>query len=561
MPDNFTLIPTGAEVSSAVINLRLQELDNAIAKKNLTASTNPTANDDELDGYEVSSIWVNETEGRIFIAVSVETAAAVWVEMSSVQNNLSATTAPTANDDEDDGYGVGSLWVDTANERSYIAIDVTAAAAVWQGISYPNDVFVITSGNLAIFGHTAALSFDGSIQPRLQSLASSNAAGLGAARFSANAFPPQITLAKSRNGTVGTQSLVSAGDGLGIISFEGSDGNDFEAAAQIEVVSTATPGNNDMPGEMRLKTTPDGSATPVTRVTIDETGDVTLSASLHVTTEIVGLGEMIITGNGTFQAELQVDGDVTVSGDVIAEVDVRVEELVRVGSNLNVSRVTVGIVINQGGNDDDVLEFQSTDVDHDATDEAHTTTYGAIGKASANQGGLEIAGLCSSTNAMTLDAMAVTENSVHNSGASGYFILRARKITAPSVGAPSANANTVVFLAGNGVATHIFNSDGNSWEDGTGWTAYDDYDDASLIELINSALIMSRNTVREEFWAWVRENAAILQQLDLISLNDDGRHFVNRSGLQELLFGFARQATMEIKSLKERVSMLEAMHA
>lgn len=49
----------------------------------------------------------------------------------SVLNNLSATTAPTVNDDSDDGYSVGSLWIDTTADEAYRCADASAGAAVW----------------------------------------------------------------------------------------------------------------------------------------------------------------------------------------------------------------------------------------------------------------------------------------------------------------------------------------------------------------------------------------------------------------------------------------------
>lgn len=49
--------------------------------------------------------------------------------------NLSATTAPTVNDDSDDGWAVGSKWVDTTNDNVYIATDVTVGAANWAQVN------------------------------------------------------------------------------------------------------------------------------------------------------------------------------------------------------------------------------------------------------------------------------------------------------------------------------------------------------------------------------------------------------------------------------------------
>lgn len=49
-------------------------------------------------------------------------------------NKLDATTNPTINDDELDGYVAGSLWVDATNDLLYVCVDPTAGAAIW--VSY-----------------------------------------------------------------------------------------------------------------------------------------------------------------------------------------------------------------------------------------------------------------------------------------------------------------------------------------------------------------------------------------------------------------------------------------
>lgn len=50
-------------------------------------------------------------------------------------NNLSATTAPAVGDDSDDGYEVGSIWIDTTSGDSYICVDSSVGAAVWKATS------------------------------------------------------------------------------------------------------------------------------------------------------------------------------------------------------------------------------------------------------------------------------------------------------------------------------------------------------------------------------------------------------------------------------------------
>ena len=50
---------------------------------------------------------------------------------------VESDTAPTATDDEDSGYIIGQVWVDTATDQPYILVDSTAGAAVWQNIAAP----------------------------------------------------------------------------------------------------------------------------------------------------------------------------------------------------------------------------------------------------------------------------------------------------------------------------------------------------------------------------------------------------------------------------------------
>lgn len=47
-------------------------------------------------------------------------------------HKLNATTAPAVGDDSGDGYGVGSIWIDTTNDKFYICVDASLGAAVWK---------------------------------------------------------------------------------------------------------------------------------------------------------------------------------------------------------------------------------------------------------------------------------------------------------------------------------------------------------------------------------------------------------------------------------------------
>ena len=48
-----------------------------------------------------------------------------------IKNKLDATQAPTVNNDINEGYAIGSRWVDVTNDKEYVCLDNTDGAAVW----------------------------------------------------------------------------------------------------------------------------------------------------------------------------------------------------------------------------------------------------------------------------------------------------------------------------------------------------------------------------------------------------------------------------------------------
>ena len=97
--------------------------------------------------------------------------------------------------------------------------------------------------------------------------------------YAADAFGANFTMRKSRNATIGGQTAVASGDTLGNITFQGSDGDEFVSGASIQSFVDGTPGNNDMPGNLVFKTTPDGSSTLTERLRITSAGNVGVGTS------------------------------------------------------------------------------------------------------------------------------------------------------------------------------------------------------------------------------------------------------------------------------------------
>ena len=57
------------------------------------------------------------------------------INTSGVLDNVSAIVPPAVTDDTNAGYSVGSHWIDVTNDEAYIAVDVSAGAAVWLNVS------------------------------------------------------------------------------------------------------------------------------------------------------------------------------------------------------------------------------------------------------------------------------------------------------------------------------------------------------------------------------------------------------------------------------------------
>ena len=82
---------------------------------------------------------------------------------------------------------------------------------------------------------------------------------------------------KSRNTTVGSQTIVADDDEIGSIDFRGDDGDDTgynNNVARIAVAIDAAPGTDDTAGRITFATTPDGARTASERMRIASTGNI-----------------------------------------------------------------------------------------------------------------------------------------------------------------------------------------------------------------------------------------------------------------------------------------------
>tara|TARA_R110002012_G_scaffold12269_1_gene54773 strand:+ start:35 stop:1576 length:1542 start_codon:yes stop_codon:yes gene_type:complete len=143
-----------------------------------------------------------------------------------------------------------------------------------------NMLFVDGGNNAVVIGHNNAN--DGSVSSAFsfQNIGTSyNSSSIGLARFSADVNAPAVAFHKSRNASIGGDTVVADNDELGRIRFFGNDGTDFAEGARITAIVNGTPGGGDMPTELVFSTSADGAESPTARMTIDSSGNVGIGTS------------------------------------------------------------------------------------------------------------------------------------------------------------------------------------------------------------------------------------------------------------------------------------------
>lgn len=94
-----------------------------------------------------------------------------------------------------------------------------------------------------------------------------------------NSDGPLLLLGKHRGTSVGGTTVVASGDEIGRITFQGSDGTQFVAGAEIYGYVDGTPGADDMPGRLVFATTADGASSPTERMRISQDGHVSIGVT------------------------------------------------------------------------------------------------------------------------------------------------------------------------------------------------------------------------------------------------------------------------------------------
>lgn len=121
--------------------------------------------------------------------------------------------------------------------------------------------------------------------PPLYAFANTLALGL---RGAADAAGPNLYLGHSRATDGSADTIIVNGDTLGSLKFLGADGAAFRNAAMITAEVDGAPGSSDMPGRLVFQTTPDGSSTLGTVLTLGNDLRAVFTGTVRTTATSIG---------------------------------------------------------------------------------------------------------------------------------------------------------------------------------------------------------------------------------------------------------------------------------
>ena len=177
------------------------------------------------------------------------------------------------------GGGVIQFADDGSNRVGQIMYNHGDNSMIFRVNGNQTRLMIDSSGRL-LLGHTSDIGYGFRSQLVGED---GNTSSSSQIRFTASASGPTHVLAKSRNGTAGSKTIVQDDDNLGEIQFRGDDGVDYlSIAASIKAEVDGTPGAGDMPGRLVFSTTADGAESATERMRIDSAGNLYLGTTTSI---------------------------------------------------------------------------------------------------------------------------------------------------------------------------------------------------------------------------------------------------------------------------------------
>jgi len=217
-------------------------------------------------------------------ALDVQSTGAARLSVVSTNNNAAGA-----------GIYMTTLNGGTLVSNATLRTDNAGNFSIFSGTSSDSERLRIDSSGRLLVGTSTSRSnwYNGSGRDPLLQIEQSGNTRLGITRTDNNNNGPELLFGKTRDSSY---AIVSNGDEIGEISFQGADGTELVEAVSIKAQIDGTPGANDMPGRIVLATTASGASTPTERLRITSDGAFGLSGANY------GTSGQVLTSNGSSAA-------------------------------------------------------------------------------------------------------------------------------------------------------------------------------------------------------------------------------------------------------------------
>lgn len=225
---------------------------------------------------------------------------------------------------------------------------------------------------------------------------------------------------------------------------------------------------------------------------------------------------------------------------------------------------TIGVTLNQAGNDDEIFTLKSSDISHSVTSDTEADTFLYIKKLSGASGSPEITGFNDNgATSLSLTGIASADNTNKTTSASGVVNIYTFKESGNDRGALGADANALVVRDAGG-ALFVIDEDGDFLYDGADGGAFDEYEDAKLIRAL-SHTVTPRNIIRDQWDEFVQYNEEDLVSAGILGAPVKDGGMINGAQLQRLECGAIWQLHTQVQELHalnaqltERLEIAEA---
>ncbi|MBK9563001.1 MAG: tail fiber domain-containing protein, partial [Micavibrio sp.] len=256
----------------------------AIGKEALKANT--TASDNTAIG---ESAMLANTTGAMNTAMGSNALYQNIGGSANVAVGDIALGSTTASGNTAVGFEAG--YAGTANTsgtyNTFIGHQAQANANNYTNATALGNGAIVTASNMMMFGNSSVTTnvFNGNVGIGTATPATNLHVASNAETFlfvdsaATNQWLNPTILGRRSRGTLASPTIVADDDELFAIGSYAYDGNSYEVGGYIGFYTDGTPGNADMPTRITLFTAPDGSATSLPRMTVNNAGNVGIGTS------------------------------------------------------------------------------------------------------------------------------------------------------------------------------------------------------------------------------------------------------------------------------------------